>query len=170
MKKSIHNNIINQYGVTLVELLIYMGLFAGFLILLSGLFISILDVQQESVETARLEQDAQFLFSRLQHDIYQADEILQPTVEGERSDVLVLLINEQEQIYMLENSKLFLSSNLSEPEPITNPEVIVSELSFHRLGNEDGFPSIRTTLTLESIIQNRSNPEKRELFFTFGTR
>jgi hypothetical protein len=159
-----------QRGVTLVELLLYMGLFSGFLVLLSGLFISILDVQQESVDTARIEQDSQYLFSRLQYDLLRADDVLQPAENGQSDDVLVLLIDDVELVYMLDGSRVSISSASSAFRPLTSPEVTASNLSFQRLGNEEGYPSIRAELTLQSTTQGTSVPETRDLFYTFGTR
>lgn len=157
-------------GVTLIELTIYMGLFMGLLLMLSGLFVSILDIQQESVETARIEQDSQYLFARLQHDIMQAEEVLQPSENGESSEMLVLSTAEGELIYMLDDSRITISTDSANLKILNSPGVITSDLSFQRLGNEDGYPSIRTSLVLESAVANQSQPEKRELVYTFGTR
>ncbi len=161
----------SQAGVTLVELLIYMGLFMGFLLLLSGLFVSILDVQRESVETARIEEDSQFLFSRLQYDISRAVEITTPAGNGETSQSLTMTSPEGIEInYLLENNQIKIASSSSPVQNLSHPEVAVTQLNFRRLGNVDGFPSIRTEITLQSSYEGQSNPEQRNLIYTFGTR
>ncbi len=160
----------HQAGVTLIELIIYMGLFMGFFILLSGLFVSILDVQRDTSETAKIEQDSQFLFSRLQYDIGRATTISIPEAPGATSSALVLTTPEGEISYALENEQLKLSLNGSPSASLTSSEVKVTQASFQNLSNENGLPSIRTALTIQSALLDSSQPEIRNLIYTFGTR
>lgn len=158
-----------QAGITLIELLIYMGLFSGFMVLLSGLFVSILDVQRESVETARIEEDSQYLFSKLEYDISRAEGVITPAANGASSQTLTLTTPEGYQIsYSLENNQLKIASG-SSVQNLTHPEVMVTNLNFYRLGS-DGKPTITTDITLQSSYPEQTNPETRDLNYTFGTR
>lgn len=170
MKKiSKTNSLACLAGVTLVELLIYIGLFMGFMVLLSGLFVSILQVRQESIETARIEQDSQYLYQRLHHDLNQSLNVIEPAENGAVSSSLVLETTEGEITYFLENNQLMIASELVEAQALSSSEVEVTQLSFLRLGNDEGLPTITAKLTLTSSWPG-SQPETRELVYTFGTR
>lgn len=161
----------SQAGVTLVELLIYMGLFMSFLLLLSGLLVSILDVQRESVETARIEEDSQFLYSRLKYDISRAKNITVPTLNGEISQTLTLTSPENIEIsYSFENEQLVISQDAQPEQNLNHPQLIVTDGEFQRLGNEEGQFSIRVSMTLRNNVETDSVPEERELDYTFTTR
>ncbi len=161
----------SQAGVTLVELLIYMGLFMSFLLLLSGLLVSILDVQRESVETARIEEDSQFLYSRLKYDITRAKNITLPGLNGETGQTLTLTSPQDTEItYKFENNQLTISEGAQPAQNLNNPEVTVSNGEFQKLGNEEGQFSIRITMTLQSSIEGATTLEERELVYTFTTR
>ncbi len=159
-----------QHGFTLVEILIYMGLFTIFLLILSGIFVSTLEIQQNTHDTARVEEDSHFLYARLQYDILRADEVQKPSVSGESSDTLTLLSDGKVLSYQLINDQLTLSVDSGPPQLLTGPEITVTKLEFIKLGKEDEHPSIKANLTLQSSTQNTSVPETRELSYTFGTR
>lgn len=60
----------SQKGFTIVELLLYMGIFSILLVVLMQLFTSILDVSLESKATSSVEQDGSYILSRLSYDIH----------------------------------------------------------------------------------------------------
>jgi hypothetical protein len=157
-------------GITLVELLIYMGLFTGFLVILSGVFVSTLEVQSESSQTARIEQDSQYLFARLQYDVSRADDLISPAVNGETTNSLVIAVTEGELTYFIENGQLKLSLSGGTSEVITSTGITVSLLEFQRLANEDGIPSVRTQIQLNSTALGSFSPETRDLTYTLGLR
>lgn len=156
-------------GFTLVELIVYMGLFMGFLALLSGVLVSTLQSQQQSIETARIEQDSHYLFSRLNYDINRAEELLVPFENGDIQPSLTLSTGEEEISYLLENERLKIVTNTS-ADVLTSPGIAVKQFQVRRLGNEEGFPSIKIRIDLESKYGDREFPESRQLNYTFGLR
>src|SRR3989344_6072674 len=70
------NNLKTRKGFTLVEIILYMALLAVFLIVLTDIFVSILDIQTESEATSSVEQDSRALLARFNFDIANADSIL----------------------------------------------------------------------------------------------
>lgn len=160
----------NLAGVTLIELLVYIAIFSGFLTVLSGLFISTLDVQQESVGVSSIEQDAAFLFARLQYDINRANEVVWPQANGETQTSLVLAVDEGILTYQLQNQQLSLALDLLEPQALTSPDIAVVKAEFTRLGNADGLPSIRVVISLSTNDSGNVPQQTRELTYTFGLR
>src|SRR5579859_4809889 len=63
----------NQKGVTLIELIIYMGIFSTLLMVLVQLFGSIVNVSLESQSNSSVSQDSRFILSRMSYDIRLAD-------------------------------------------------------------------------------------------------
>lgn len=160
----------NLPGFTLIELLIYMGIFMGFLVILSGLFVSTLEVQNEASQTARIEQDSHYVYTRMQYDISRATTLTTPATNGETAATLVLSVTEGEIVYTISNGKIMLSLDGGTPQPLTSPEIVVTQLSFQKLGNQDGVASIRVHIQLESNPVGSFSPEIRDLTYTFGMR
>jgi prepilin-type N-terminal cleavage/methylation domain-containing protein len=65
----------SQKGFTLVELLLYMGIFSILLVFLMQLFTMILDVHLESQATSSVEQDGGYILSRFFYDIHNGTDI-----------------------------------------------------------------------------------------------
>src|SRR4030043_150732 len=72
-----------QKGFTLVEILLYMGLLAILLVVLTEILVSILAVKTESEATSSVEQDSRFILSRMAYDISCATEINTPPQIGQ---------------------------------------------------------------------------------------
>lgn len=159
-----------QAGVTLVELIIYMGIFMGFMTLLSGLFVSILNVQQESMETARMEQDVQYLFARLQYDVSRASELVLPANNGDTGTVLILATDTGVISYYAVDGQLLISVDGGPESSLSSSGNSITQFELQRLGNLDGIPSVRIEMDIESQYQGVAQPEKRELSYTFGLR
>lgn len=144
-----------QKGFTLVELLLYMGLFMGFIAILSALFVSTLDVQSESTATSHTDQDSWYVSNRLQYDLYRADAIVLPANNGDSSSSLVLDIGGSEVTYSLVGDQLAITEN-SQTTPIVSNNVSVSGLNFIRLGNDGGAISITTEMQMQNSVSNQA--------------
>lgn len=168
IRKDLKKSCLNR-GFTLVELAVYMGLLMVFLFLLSGLFVSTLQVQKNSIDTARVEQDSHYLFSRLQYDFDMAEQLTVPSGNGSTTSTLQLTKGVNTYTYFLENGRLKVD-NGDRVVNLTSPGVIVSNLSFQRLGNTDGVPSLRVQAKLQAEDASTSNPYHKNLNLVFGLR
>lgn len=146
-----------------------MAIFGGFLILLSGLFVSTLEVQQESIDTARIEQDSHYLLTRLQYDVGQASTVVTPGSNGASSSTLVLNGPSGTQTFFAENEQLKMTMG-SETNVLTSPDIRVTNLQFQRLGSATGNSSITINLTLENVTAATNNVEQRSYTYTVGLR
>lgn len=152
-------------GFTIVELLLYMGLFMGFLTILSGLFVSTLDSQTDSTTISHTDQDAWYLMNRFEYDLYRADSVITPANNGDVSDSLVIDVDGSLITYSLVGDSLFITQN-SQTDKIVSGEVTVSNLSFKRLGNESGL----ATITVEAQLQNSIVGQIKDFDITIGIR
>lgn len=150
----------NQQGFTLVELLLYMGLSVILLVIVSGVFISILSVRNESVKNSSIEREGRYILNRLSRDVYISQDILEPVDIGESSDTLQLLIDSELITYRIVNERLYLIDDTNS-YLMSGESVKVIDFNVEKLGNNGGKSVVEITLTAESenvsdgIIQTR---------------
>ena len=99
----------NKKGFTMVELLLYMSLLTILLIVLTTLFVQILDVRLESEADSSTSSEGQFIMSRLAYDIGRADAVLIPTVLGDQTNSLQLTISGINYNYVINSNNLTLT-------------------------------------------------------------
>ena len=78
---------------TLIELLIFMGILAALLGILSQILASALAVQVESQTASSVHSDGRYLLSRLTYDVRRASNITSPASAGLTSPTLTLTIS-----------------------------------------------------------------------------
>lgn len=156
-------------GFTLVELLIFIGLFSVILLVLSSLFSSIVQQQLENQGMSSVETDSAYLLSRFAYDVGRADAIVTPVANGETSQVLVLEINGQQYEYSMSGDTLQLTT-ASGGGALTSNRTIVSNLQFQKIGNESGVPTVQVRMTLSSRAENSTGRETATINTTFGLR
>lgn len=156
-------------GFTLVELLIFMGLFSVILVVLSSLFAAIIQQQLENQGMSAVETDTTYLTSRLAYDFDRATTIIEPVGNGDSSQILTLEIGGQEYEYSLTGETLELTTP-SETVALTSPRTRVSNVQFQKIGNESGVPTVRVQMTLSSLAENSTGQESSEIDTIFGLR
>jgi type II secretory pathway pseudopilin PulG len=72
--------VVTQQGFTIIELLLYMGIFSMLLLVLMQIFTSILSVHAESQATSQVDQDGTYILTRLSNDIHKASTVVEPTL------------------------------------------------------------------------------------------
>src|SRR5689334_20376440 len=102
----------NNKGFTMVELLLYMGLLAIFLTMLTRLFTATLDVQLGSEATGMVEEDSRYIYSRFAYDISRANAVVVPVALGISSNTLTIMIGSVANTYSLSGTNLMLANNL----------------------------------------------------------
>ena len=156
-------------GFTIVEMLLYMGILTGFLVVLTQLFTSIIDVQLESQATGPLAQDSRYIFSRLAYDIGRAEEVTTPGAAGVTTQSLGLMIGGVPHTYSVSGSNLTLESG-AETNNLNSYGTQVSTLSFTRLGNTDGKHTVQIRYTITSTTQRVSGVQTKTMQTTIGVR
>ncbi len=172
MRNTIQNSIQrlkNQRGFTLVEMLLYFGLFSILLLVLARLFVSILEIKMESQSVSSVQQDSRFIFARLEYDFSRASSVTTPATLGASSSSLVLQIDGGSYTYSLSNGKLQVT-NSQGTFPLNSSESQVSAVTFRRLGHAGGKPTIKMDIDIESATIRDKGRETRSLETTLGLR
>jgi len=152
-------------GFTIVELLIYSGLLAILITILTRLFTATVDVQLSSEATGAVEEDSRYIYSRLAYDITRADSIVTPASPGESSNSLTITIGPVFNTYSVSGSNLMLGT-----DQLNSSGTIISNVSFYRLGNVNGKDSIQIKFTITSTTQNVSGPDTKNMETTIARR
>ena len=156
-------------GFTIVELLIYMALLSGFLIITTELFASIMDVKLESEAVSSAEQDGRYILTRLSHDIPQSSSITTPNTLGSTATSLVMIVSGVTYTYSVNGENLQLANNLG-TNNLNSTESKISNVSFQKIGNVGGKETIKLSFTVTSSSVRNSGPEVRTFNTTVGRR
>lgn len=158
----------NNRGSTLVEMLIYMGIFSILLVVFLQIFSMTLDSQKESQNTSSIAQDGKFIIARLSYDIPEAQTIVSPTLGGQDS-ILQLTKGSDTYTYGITNNNLTLTTG-SEIDRLNSANTTVSNISFKRLGNSGGKNTIQVRFTITGIVLGNKNSDTETFQTTIGQR
>lgn len=156
-------------GFTIVEMLVYMGLLTGFLVVLTQIFLSSLDVQLASERTSSVAQDGRYILSRLEYDVARAQSIDVPVALGGQAGSLQLTIAGIPHTYLVDNGNLTLT-NAFGTNAVNSVGSRISGFTVRRLGNVNGKQSARVSFILTSMTEGPTGPEVRTYETTIGVR
>ena len=137
-------------GFSIVEMLLYSGLLTLFLVVLSNLFLTSLDIKIASEGDSYTGQDARFIISRLTYDAKQAESIIAPAL-GVSANSLALVIDGANYTYAPSGTNLEIS-DASGTYNLNGSETEVSDVSFQRIGNISGKNSIKVTFSVNDQV------------------
>jgi len=174
MKKKI----LNSKAFTLVELLVFMGIFAILIVVLTQIFLSALNVQLESQATSSVQQDGRYILARLAYDINRAKNITEPVTPGTSSHQLQLTIEGSNYKYAaISGNLLTLTVDTGTPIQLNSFQTTISnisDLNFKRVGagstNGTTKDSIQINFTLTSSSKSQSGAEVKKFQTTAGVR
>lgn len=140
---------IKQQGFTLVEFLLYIGLLSIFLVILSDIFISLIELKLGTESISSVEQDSRFITGRLISDVNRASAITTPATLGAASSTLVLVIDGVANTYQVNGNNLELT-NTSGTFKLNGSETVISNPLFQRIGNVGGKPTVKINFSVTS--------------------
>lgn len=143
----------SKKGFTLIELTIYFGLLSIFILVLTEIFVSVLNTQLSSESTSSVAQDGRFIYSRLIYDINSADNVTLPANLGDTSDTLVLIRGGQTYTYSLSNGNLELQDPSLDIQPLNGVDTTISNFVVTRLGNAGGKHTFQINFRVTGNIQ-----------------
>jgi type II secretory pathway component PulJ len=166
---------------TLIELIIYIGLFSTVLVILTQIITSTLNVQLESQSMSSVEQDGRYILSRFSYDIPRATSITRPTAleYGNNSiNELKITINGVTYHYYLNNGNLMLDYPPAISVQLNSFDTTISNLYFTRFDSRNPTPTtsvanldeIQINFVLASKSQSKSGPQTRNFETTLGLR
>lgn len=154
----------HKKSFTIVELLIYMGLLAILLTVLTDIFATMLSLQTESESVSVVQQDGRYILGKLMYDINRASDVSVPSQLGDTGNTLIININGSNQEYHLVNSQLQLTNNYG-INILNSSETSVDSISFKRIGNIGG----KNTIVLDLIISSQATPQSGKEVKNFHT-
>jgi type II secretory pathway pseudopilin PulG len=147
-------------GFSIIELLVYMGIFIALLTVTLQMFSSIFDLQVESEATSAVAGDSKYIMNRFTYDLNRADSVVIPSAQGSTDDELEIVVGGQTLNYSLINGNLILENETqSTTDQINSSETSVSNVSFLRLNGGDNNDVVQMTFTLTSKAIRRSGEQ-----------
>jgi type II secretory pathway pseudopilin PulG len=171
MKKSL----LKKYkkGATLIELLIYFSILSILLVIVIDLMLRSGEFSLETSTRSSLQEDARFIVNRLTFDIHQADSISNPGSLGESGGTLILAVGADTHTYTLAGTSLEYQETVGASTTTANlnsNQTQVNSLTFERLGNLGGKPTIKVTFELETTKREKGGPKQKTFETVVGTR
>jgi type II secretory pathway pseudopilin PulG len=163
-----------QKGFTLIELVIYMGMFSILIGVMSSLFGSIVEVQLESTSTSSVNQDGRYLLSKLLYDVKSVSAnasgsaILVPANPGNTTNTLQITLNSINYTYSLNaNGNLQVVNGSTHATDVLNSyDTSISGLTFTRVGNGGSNDTVNVAYTITSRTKESSGQQDTESFQT----
>lgn len=166
-----------QKGFTIVELLLYMGIFSILIVVMLQIFTMILSTHAESQATSNVDQDGSFILSRLTYDIHKASGITLPVV-GTNCTATKLntscILTVGGKTYQMDgngNLNLVVAGDL---QHLNSVNTEIESITFATLGNSAVInfkPSVEIEFTLKSkILQAGGRADTKTFHTTIGTR
>ncbi len=156
-------------GFTLIELVVYFGIFSLLLIMLTNIFGASIATQLESESLSSVEQDSRYLLLKFSKDISEASSIVIPASPGNSASTLRIVVNGTNYDYALTNGNLILTNN-SGANNLNNFNTTISNFSAARYGNINGKNTVTISFAITSKIRQSSGSETKTFTATFGTR
>lgn len=157
-----------SYGYSIVEIIIYIGMLSVFIVVLTGIFISTIDIKLESESISDIEQDGRYIIAKLAYDINRAQSISSPSL-GTSDNTLQITVNGVNESFTLNNGKIQITKN-NTTDDLNGFNSSISNLTFQRLGNASGKNNVKISFTISSITQRSKGPETKIFQTTVGIR
>ena len=133
-------------GVTIVELIIYLGLSTVMLVILSQLFGAILEESVKVQNYSAVQTDGRYTMGRLRTQLNNADSVSVPTNLGDSAGELVLAEGGETYHYYVYNEQLYLNDGVGD-YLVSDLDTRITDVLFTRTGNIDGKPVILIQFT-----------------------
>ena len=159
----------NKKGVTLVEMVVYMGILSLLLVVFIDMFALLVNKQLETESLSAVQQDSNYIFARLSYDFGRATDISLPLVPGSPSATLRLLIGSTSYDYYASSSS-FIATSSSALNQLNSSDTTISNLSFQRLGIGGPKDVVQVKCDILSKVRQQSGYEVTHFSTTFGTR
>jgi len=156
-------------GVTLVEVIIYVAILSMFLVVLTNIFASILDVRSESEASSAISADTRYIISRLSFDVKRATAINTPTAIGATTNNLSLVIGGINYDYTIVGNNLTLANNFGNNN-LNSSETKLQNITFQKLSYVTGKNTVKVTFTINSSSIRNSGPETKTITTTISLR
>ena len=158
-------------GVTIVEIILYVGLISIFIISLVEVFVTAANFKLESESASTIQSDSQFIFSKLMNDVMEADSISQPGTLGTTANSLTFSSGGVIYTYSLNIDGDLIRSRTGESLKLNSLDTKLTSITFKRLGNTGDPPTVQVNCDVESRITKQGGVvDTRSFQTTLGLR
>lgn len=152
-----------------MEMVVYMGILSILLLLFIDMFAMLVNKQLETEGISAVQQDAQYVFSRLSYDFGRANSISLPTSPSSPAATLRLLIDSTLFTYSASSSALIATASGSINQ-LNSAHTSISNLTFQRLGTGNRSDVIQVRCDISSKVKKQSGYEVTHFATTYGIR
>lgn len=176
--QTLYKKFYSTKGFTMIELLLYVGIFSILLVVLLQMFSGILATHTESQATSSVDQDGNFILARLAYDIHNASSITTPGIgssctwtTGSATPCQLVLSS---GTYTAQSDNLTFTAG-GNTDPINSVGTKITSITFSTYGNSSCSspckPSVQISLTLQSkTMRQGGNLQTQSFQTTVGTR
>lgn len=161
---------LHERGFTLVELLLYMGIFSILLVILLQLFSTILSTHAESRATSSVNQDGNFILNRLTYDIHNASGIISPSLGNSCNwpSIPSCQLMFSSGVYQVASEGNLTLTAGGKTDSLNSLNTKITNMTFITLGNAapGSKPSVQIQFTLQSKIKRDAGVWQTQTFQT----
>jgi len=157
-----------KQGFTIVELLLYIGLFSILIYVIMNIFATSLDLKSRSESVSMVHQDGRFILQKFMTDINNANSIIIPNL-GSSGSTLQIVLYGVLRTYQLNNNTIELIDN-TDTYQLSSFGTDVTNLSFTRIGSINGKNTIKISFTLQGKANFNPGQETENFQTTIGIR
>jgi hypothetical protein len=162
-----------QKGTSLIELLLYLALLTIILSIAIDLMVKSGEFSLEANSQNVLQEDTRFIGNRLEYDIHQATAVTTPANLGEAGSTLTVTVGAETHIYTLLGNNFqyqkIVGSN-TQTANLNSNLTKINSISFQRLGNPGGKPTIKIVFEIEDVKGTKGGPVKKTFETMVGLR
>lgn len=147
----------SEKGFTLIDLAIYSGLLGILLVILSELFISIVQLQLSSGAQGAVEQNGAYILSRTTYDLRRATLVTLPVLGGTTATLSASIADGGIEVpyrYELENQNLILTVG-SETTQLNSSDTEVADFLVTKVGNSGQIATARDTIVIGFTVRSK---------------
>lgn len=156
-------------GFTIVEMILYMGFLSGFLLVLTRMLSTSLEIQTEAEATTSVHQDGRFILAKLSYDLGNTDTLVTPNVTGQTTNSLVFTIVPTKYTYALSNGTLTRQDAFG-TNALNSVNTTVTNFSVTRREGTGSKPTLSVSFTLQSVAKKIPGADIQTFQTTIGIR
>lgn len=149
---------------TLIELLIYMGLLSVLIVVMTQIFVSVLDARLATESVESIERDGNYILNKFIYDVSRANGIISPSGTGGSGSTMIIVIGGVNYTYTLNGTNLILTND-SGSNQLNSYNTKISQNGatplFRRIGPGDATDTIQFTFKVTSQVTERTGSESK---------
>ena len=151
-----HSNLSPRSGFTLLELIIFAGVFSLTAIVFITILVTVVRVQSRQGAVKEVTEQSHFLLQRIQYLVEQSS-VIEMTTDTPTNTLKLRMASSSADptyVYLLEGVVFYKETETGIEQPLTTSRVNVSSLTFTKRANTRGHDSVSVSFLMERTTQN----------------